>query len=137
MSNEPTIVIRQHDKPPNYERIRAVFDVRPTTIFTYGNTIYVPGGGELDYPLRMHERTHVLQQAAFPGGPEMWWNRYLDDPAFRLEQELEAYRNQYRAMSRSERERNIRRIAGDLSSPLYGNVVTFDEAKMLIRNGLK
>lgn len=125
------------DYPPNIEQIKKanVFELRPTCVFTYGDTIYNPGGGEITPDLEVHEETHYMQQG---GDPEKWWNKYLADPEFRLKQEVEAYRNQYREFIKTTRDRNIifqfvRRIAGDLASPLYGSVVTYFEAVDLIK----
>lgn len=124
--------------PPNYEQICAVFPaVRNTrgVCFAYGDTLFTPHGtGTIEYHLRVHEETHGRQQSAM--GVQTWWNRYLSDPSFRLEQEVEAYHNQFMAMSRPDRERKIRVIAGDLCGPIYGELVSFKEAKRLIRTGL-
>lgn len=123
--------------PPNFEAICAAFPwVRgnPRTIFTYGDTLYAPGGGKgIDGPLRIHEQTHARQQAAI--GVEEWWRRYIEDPGFRLAQEVEAYHAQYRAMSKVDKLQQIRRIAGDLSGPMYGRLCSFEEAKEFIRSG--
>lgn len=119
--------------PPNIEEIRARLAPRPTSIFAYGSTIYSPSGNDLPDDLLAHEEVHALQQRA-AGGPAAWWARYLDDPAFRLEQEVAAYRAQLRASAgpRHERKQLLTRIARDLASPMYGNLVTLPEARALI-----
>lgn len=126
-----------HDYPPNYERIIEYFDVAgiPTVIFAYGDTIYSPLEQNLPDHILIHEETHERQQAEI--GPEAWWDRYLTDARFRLEQELEAYRTQYnfvrerynRAFSR----RVLKQIIKDLSGRMYGYLVTEEHAKELIR----
>ena len=63
-------------------------------IFTYGDMIYC--NQELSIGLCAHELTHVFQQLKM--GKEKWWEQYLKDDKFRLEQEVEAYRQQYRVM---------------------------------------
>lgn len=125
--------------PPNYEEICAAFPIvrdRSSVVFTYGETLYAPGNktGSIPHDLRVHEETHVRQQAEI--GVEEWWKRYMADPQFRLDQEVDAYHNQYMAMSKPDRDKHIRRIAGDLCGPMYGNLVSLEEAKRLIRNGL-
>ena len=36
------------ENPPNYEKIASVFDVKgKPLVFTYGDTIYNPGGGRI------------------------------------------------------------------------------------------
>lgn len=120
--------------PPNIDEIRARLKPRPRTIFAYGDVIYAPGGGVLPPDLLAHEHVHSDQQARI-GGPEKWWRRYLDDPSFRLEQEVEAYRAQYAAASvlpRAERRRLLSLICRDLASPMYGRIVTSDRARVLI-----
>jgi len=122
------------DFPPNYEAICEAFPIvrqRKGTIFTYGDACYVPYGGVLTYHLRIHELTHVRQQEKI--GVVEWWNRYLIDHQFRLTQEAEAYGRQYRAMTKMEKVNNFHRIASDLASPMYGSIVTVDEAKQLIK----
>ena len=123
-------------RPPNYEQICAAFPfvrTRPGIVFTYGDTLYCPEDGAISYHLRVHEQTHMRQQAEM--GPEEWWNRYCSDTRFRLDQELEAYQAQYRAMTKADKQKHIRGIAGDLSGLMYGNVISFDVAKRLIRSG--
>jgi hypothetical protein len=93
--------------PPNYAEIRERLSPSPRAVFAYGDVIYSPSGRAV--------------------GP------YIDDPAFRLEQEVEAYRAQYRvASSRSERRYLLLHICRDLSSRMYGNLVTSAEARALV-----
>ena len=74
------------DYPPNIEAIRAEFELNPRVVFTYGETIYNPGGGKITDDLMVHEETHAKQQGDDPGA---WWDRYLVDVDFRLNQEVE------------------------------------------------
>lgn len=124
----------------------------PTTVFTYGNKIYIPSGERISDNLLVHEKVHVGQQLFYTPpqvtpleegkpmpkeGPDGWWDRYLKDPEFRLSQEVEAYREQYRYFC--DRHSNYRKqgaflaaIAQDLSGPMYGEILSFDEAIKLI-----
>lgn len=124
------------ETPPNYEEICKVFDIRgsKSIVFTYGDTIYNPGGGKISKHLLVHEKVHIKQQGDNPAG---WWDRYLVDKKFRLDQEVEAYRKQWRHILRNnhnlkERAFLLNKIAGDLSGPIYGNVVGMGEAVELI-----
>lgn len=125
-------------RPPIYDRACAAFVVSPKTIFAWGDAIYVPPGSPpLERHLIVHEETHLAQQAA-AGGPEAWWERYLVDDAWRLEQELEAYRRQYQVACqmiprRPNRLQFLRAIAEDASGPLYGSLLTRSEAERRIR----
>lgn len=122
--------------PPNIDAIAKVFGRNNLqhAVFTYGNTVYSPSGTKLPPHLVEHEHTHVEQQT----DPEAWWSRYLADPQFRLEQELEAYRAQYKFivnnLNRAERRRLVKKISKDLASPLYGNIISSREAEELIKN---
>ena len=126
----------KNDWPPNIEEIRKVFDPPKGVVFTYGDTIYAPGGETIEPHLMKHEETHERQQGKDPKG---WWGKYLKDPQFRLEQELEAYSNQYAYAKVIIRDRNalakfLFEIARDLAGPIYGNILTHGEAESKIKN---
>lgn len=130
-----------YDYPPNYEAINKVFDIKdkPGIVFTYGYKLYVPGGKsvEVDKHLLIHEETHAAQQTAM--GVEKWWEQYLSEPQFRLVNEVEAYRNQYRSMgslSLRQRKGYLDHIVKDLSGAMYGNVVSPEYAYRLVTDGI-
>ena len=126
------------NRPPNFDVIKTAFPIiegKKGIVYTYGKVIYNPDNGVIDHPLMLHEATHSLQQDEM--GPEAWWEQYLNDPEFRLNQELDAYRNQYRRLCELEKDRNRRasylfRIASDLSSAQYGSIISLKEARRLI-----
>lgn len=124
------------DYPPNYNQIAQKFDIRgnPRVIFTYGDTLYVPNGAEIPPDLMAHEETHTVQQLKM--GVAAWWDKYLVDDQFRLNQEVEAYRAQYKYaqenMNRHGRRALLNRIASDLSGVMYGNLCSFEQAVGLI-----
>lgn len=126
--------------PPNFEAIVKVFPhviANINIVYTYGDTIHVPSGKpELMPDLLAHEEIHFKQQTAPGMTPEKWWAKYLKDPKFRLEQEIQAYQTQYlmakSKYARSRAKNILKQVAGDLSSGLYGDLLTFDEAKKLI-----
>lgn len=122
--------------PPNRDEIVAAFHPEPGTLFAWEGTIYVPGIGDREVPryLIEHERVHFGQQE-LAGGAEAWWRRYIDDPGFRLEQEVEAYRAQWRSLrGRPKRERftHLYLFSRQLAGPMYGELVTPSEARRLI-----
>lgn len=130
-----------YDYPPNYEQIKDAFSIEhnPGVIFTYGDALYVPGGERIpiDKPLMKHEETHARQQKKI--GIDEWWDQFLGDRNFRLSQELEAYREQYRAMAGIPLEKRIGyldHICKSLSGAMYGNMLTYDEAKAVITEGI-
>lgn len=123
--------------PPNIEEIRRAFDIEGRQIvFAYGNFLYNPTGLIIPDHLMAHEETHERQQVAL-GSIDAWWRRYLHEPAFRLEQEIEAYREQYRYVKRNVKDRNavarfLHAIAIDLAGPIYGNITSYAEASSAI-----
>lgn len=127
--------------PPNHKAIAKRFNIkgRNNIVYTYGDKLYVPGGDgiAIDPHLMKHEETHVKQQAEI--GVEAWWDKYLTDDNFRFIQELEAYRNQYRSMNvlpLNQRLAYLDHIATDLSGPMYGDMLSKDEAIQVITNGI-
>lgn len=128
------------ENPPNFDLIKEKFEVQNNTVFTYGDTIYAPKVDfELPPDLIAHEKTHQIQQGA---DPDAWWNKYLEDRSFRFDQELEAYRNQYKFYCKFNKDRNARSkflvtIAQDLSGGLYDINVGFFSCVELIQNGIK
>lgn len=122
--------------PPNIQAIRSAFNIQgmPNVVYTYGKSIYVPSSKPLPLELLMHETTHSAQQEKM--GPKKWWEKYLTNQAFRLEQEIEAYRAQYQVMlkrdSRQYRRFVLKHMSKDLSGRMYGNLVTREEAIKLI-----
>ena len=127
--------------PPNIDKIRKTFgDIPSGVVFTWGNTLYNPDNGIIPDDLMVHEQTHMAQHG---DDPEGWWDKYLADPKFLLQEELEAYRNQYKQFISHKRNRDrqrsflfARRIAIDLSGSIYGNIVGFQDALNMIKRGL-
>lgn len=121
--------------PPNTEKIKKVFPKainQNNIVITYGDKIYNPYSATIDEALMTHESTHERQQKEF-GGPEKWWDEFIRNPEFRLEQELEAYRAQYRYAvenyTRQQRRELLRQMAKYLSSELYGSIITEEKAR--------
>jgi hypothetical protein len=123
-------------RPPNYEAIVALFPgaAHPGVLFAYGNRIYTPGGRRPTPALQAHERVHCERQG---DRPDPWWDRYLVDPGFRLEEELLAHRAEYRAYcarhaNRVKQARMLDWIAEKLAAPLYGGLISREDAKKAI-----
>ncbi len=110
------------------------------TVFTFGETIYNPGRLNIPPDLMTHEKTHAQQQGEYPGGPDAWWGRYLQDKYFRIVQEVEAYGNQYRYIcqkmikDRNQRNRMLIKIGQSLSGPTYGSMITTEAAMQKVRD---
>lgn len=127
------IVVAQ---PPNFDEIVRVFPFAGNhgVIFTFGQTIYNPSAVQVSPALRSHESVHAQRQGTDPAG---WWASYLDDPKFRLEEELIAHRAEYRAFRSWTKDRNavareLDLIARRLSGPLYGGLLSHAAARRFI-----
>ena len=126
-----------NDWPPNIDEIRAALpDVTERNIFAYDGKIFNPSGGKLGQELHAHEMVHFVQQAAI--GVEAWWVAFLADPKFRLAQEIPAHKAEYRTFCKYNRDRNdqarfLRRLGQRLSAPMYGGIITTNEAMKRIR----
>ena len=115
---------------PLLEEYKKVFDITPETIFAYDDTIYCDYG--LPNHLIIHEITHHEQQKRY--GLEKWVELYLTDVEFRLKMEVEAYRHQISTISDRNNKLRLRlECAKDLSSSLYGNICTYEEALELLK----
>lgn len=121
--------------PPNIEAIRAVLPVSEQNIFAYRNTIYNPGDGYLGPELIAHEEVHFRQHELY--GLEAWWDKFLEDPKFRLDQEIPAHRAEYRKFCELNKDRNLRSrfltiLSKRLAAPMYGGIITASEARRRI-----
>jgi hypothetical protein len=123
-------------RPPNYAAIAAAFQItgRSGLLFAYGDTIYNQDGIRIPPCLIEHERVHLARQC---GIPEAWWERYIADPAFRLAEEIPAHRAEWITFCQGPTTRKLRRaafamIAGRLSSPIYGSLISVAKAREVI-----
>lgn len=127
------------DYPPNVKDImRVIPDLMKfkDAVFTYGQTIHNPGNGYMDECVQLHEAQHSLQQDK-EGGPKRWWKRWIAEPTFRMNQEVEGYGFQYRRFCELHKDRNKRfsylyQIASSLASKQYGGVISLSEARRRI-----
>ena len=131
------------EKPPIWDAVVAS-GMNPnehTTLFSYGiddlgrAVIYNPGGQFIPPDLIEHERTHCARQGT---NPDPWWERYVNDQYFRIEEEVIAYAAQLRFIAEYRKDRNYRfvvlnRMATQLSSPTYGSVITQADAMQMIK----
>lgn len=139
-------------EPPLMDKIDAAFNVRGKhgVIYSWGEIVYNPSGTDISPALRVHESVHGARQVAYVDpsdgerGISAWWQRYIADPKFRLDEEIPAHCGEYRwhlaqpnAMKpfagwRARHQFHKHHIALRLASPLYGSLITLGEAKRLI-----
>lgn len=125
--------------PPNYKKISAIFDlngIKP--VFTYGRVIYNPHKSDIQNDVIVHERVHIRQQSSDQMNPDKWWEMYITDVKFRLEQEIEAYRAQYAYVCENIKDKNSRfrmlhSYAQNLASKMYGHIISYTDAIIRIK----
>lgn len=115
---------------PLMNEYKKFFAIDEYTIFALAENIYT------DYPLTpdllIHENVHLKQQAKV--GVKEWVYDFLYNPAKRLEYELEAYKEQLKSIKdRNQRHRVRMRSAEQLSSAMYGNIISFKDAFELMK----
>ena len=135
------------DYPPNIAEIDAVFNVANKPIlFAYGTRIYNPLRIDIPRELIAHEKVHGDRQIPYLAPPmvatpevsiEAWWRRYLQDPEFRLVEELWAHRAEYQSLMKDGNRHITRKAlletAKRLLNPLYGELpITLKMAKLII-----
>jgi hypothetical protein len=137
--------------PPNIDEIDAAFQVRGKPIlFAFGEIIYNPMGVAIAPELLAHEAVHGRRQlgSAEPGTARgddairVWWHRYINEPAFRLEEEIFAHIAEFAELCRLHgkrwvSQRNMRRtyaahVARRLAAPLYGKLISVAQAKDIL-----
>ena len=121
--------------PPNYDIINFSLDPPKHAIYCYGDKIYNPSGRELTPDIEYHESIHSKQQG---NNPDLWYNKYLTDKDFRLNQEIEAYGEQYLFIKEHIGDQKLRRwglekmalaLSGD-----YKLGISYGEVESKIRN---
>lgn len=123
----------RYGKRPWFAPLLRLFGMKPGpgAIYTVGRTIYSPG--PLTADLLTHEQTHTRQQRV----PLIWWVRYMLSPRFRLEQEMQAYVEQFKYLqARTPRRYHLRVLmafAEIVSGPMYGSILTREEAVQELR----
>lgn len=132
------VTIKELSEAPNFQELKDHFGVGEETIIAYGDAIYVKGK-QLTSDLLQHELTHCERQKFNPESAKRWYELYMSDDKFRLQEEAIAYHNQYEFCKKVYKDRNKRAkilwaLAKELSSSRYGNIIEHNEAMNLIDN---
>lgn len=124
------IKFAKQDDFPLLEEYRKVFPITNNTIFAYKDTIYA--NRDLPADIVHHEYIHLLQQEH--DGLEVWVYKFLNDNVYRLRQEMEAYKAQLDFIKdRNQRARARMECVRNLSSPLYGNIISRETALEILK----
>lgn len=128
-----------YNKPPAHIYDRAVkqfgVDFNDGVLFTYNGNVH--SKGFIPEHLWEHEMTHVRQQKEM--GADAWWDKYFVDAQFRMEQEVEAYHNQYKFFRDTTNDRNkVFSFLHEISTHLcqiYDLDITLNQAMKMIKSG--
>lgn len=122
----PAIYAKLYDK-------FSVYFVEDNLLITVGDTCHCADKEIFNKrsDLYVHEWKHMEQQTAMGVGE--WWKKFMDDPKFRLKQELEAYKFQWEYLKDTIPDRNKRfpfkkNICDHLSGKMYGGLLSYSEA---------
>lgn len=130
--------------PPLFKRIAETFPVKGKQgiLYAWGDRIYNPSGVKIPPSLLAHEELHGKRQLYIKTRDwektiRNWWEKYLTDPEFRLNEEVLAHRVEAAdfiswAHTDVTYSNYLNMMAERLSSPLYGSLVSKDRAMRLI-----
>lgn len=126
--------------PPNFAELAKHFPIkgRPGILYAFGDTLYNPSGVKVTPWIMAHEEVHGKRQWEF--GLPAWWATYITHPEWRLKEELLAHQAEMRMFQAHNSGFGVwvhylNNIATRLSSPLYGSLLSFEEAKRRIADG--
>lgn len=123
--------------PPNFNELAKTFPIKgkPGIIYAYGERIYNPSGVVIRPWVIAHETVHCTRQLLY--GLANWWIDYAMYKTFRLEEEVLAHKREWTeitnsSMSQRDKSRYLAMMVERLSGPLYGSMVSQQEARGLI-----
>lgn len=107
----------------------------PTSVIvSMGDRIYTLA--PLRQDLLVHEREHLAAQKKSFLFAHLWWMAYMAMPNFRFNEELGAYRAQWKWVDANvrgaDRSKLLTEMANNLAGPYYGGLTTFEDARQLI-----
>ena len=125
----------KHCKPIITPILKLFFPIRKETIITWGDTIYVEKGVIMKEDVRQHELVHIKQQKSSKWYGLWFMIRFITSKMFRTEVELEAFKAQYKYICDNgyDKKFHLRLMANELSSELYGSMMSYGGAIKLIK----
>lgn len=139
--------------PPNFVQIRTAFPAvvgRQGILYAWGDRIYNPSGVNVPWWLQEHEEVHGSRQldpkawgAQHFSEDHMirtWWSAYIEDPEFRLQEEIPAHQAEWEVFkslmtNKKNQEMYLLNMANRLSGELYGNMISLQDAVSEITSG--
>jgi len=140
--NKPKVTIKDISEAPNLQELKEHFVVDENyLIVAYGDAIYTPKGQALSKDLIIHELVHCMRQGYSVDSAKLWWEKYMRDKQFRIDEEALAYNKQYAYCCVVYKDREVRSkillaMANQLASEQYGKVITSSEAANLIKQNV-
>ena len=131
-------MIISNEKPKIYDRLHKAFGVEWEKGLIIANAGTIHTAVKFLPPAKIaHEEVHFIQQSKM--NIDEWWEKYLAEPEFRLQMELEAYRAEVRYINKFIKNRNLayqlkHDIAVTLASSVYGGIIDYSTALKLIQN---
>ena len=122
--------------PKNYIEIKRVLNPPNDAIFCYGDKIFNPSKQEIPPDIQYHESTHCHRQKKYPN-PELWWQKWLLDPEFRLEEELIAFSAQLKFIKQFYPNKAVKEALNEMAENLSNNYklnISIHRASSLIRH---
>lgn len=134
MNTTPEVVISY---PPIIDDIVKVFpSVKQTrgVIFSWGAQVFNPDNIHITNSLLEHEWVHRQRQTENEDSILKWWELYLTDMEFRLNEEILGHKAELKhelwlIKDRNRRNMIMHHIAARLAGPIYGNIISLSEAK--------
>lgn len=124
------------EKPECFDRLKAAFGDQIEVYWNQGLIITYDGQmhtktGAVSPELLAHEMVHLRQQEIYT--PEEYLEKYITNPLFRLESEIEAYRAQLAYLRKNIFDRNqlvkkAHKMCVELSSDIYGSIINYKQA---------
>lgn len=128
--------------PPNFAALAKHFPIKGKQgiLYAFGDTLYNPSGVKVTPWIMAHEEVHGMRQQDEGMFLDRWWDEYISYPDFRLKEELLAHQAEMRMFQAHNSGFGVwvhylNNIATRLSSPLYGSLLSFEEAKRRIADG--
>jgi len=124
--------------PPMYDEVIDRFPavIGAAVVFSYGDKVYNPQAIRVPYEILAHEAVHADRQEIY--GVEKWWDSYLTDDVFRLEEEFDAHLLEHEMLqewcrNRAERRQYEAIMSKKLASPIYD----FRQPRLAMRDALR
>jgi len=116
--------------PPNWTELTKHFPIKGKqgVLYAWGDIIYNPSGIIIPPWVERHEEVHGDRQRDEGMSIERWWDEYVNYNDFRLKEEILAHRVEWQKFSGPYRDHYLGYMGERLSGPLYGNLITYEEA---------